>query len=44
MNYSCNFLVDRYLKCKRKNEKNPIKECRLYFELLKYCVYDNDNY
>ena len=42
MNYSCEFLVDKYLKCKYENEK--IKECRLYFELLKFCVSFSDNY
>ena len=41
MNYSCEFLVDKYLKCK---EKNNLNECRLYFDLLKYCIYYSDNY
>ena len=36
MNYSCEFLVKKYLKCK---EKNNLNECRLYFDLLKYCIY-----
>ena len=41
MNYSCEFLVDKYLKCKEKKTRN---ECKLYFDLLKYCIYYSDNY
>ena len=43
----CEFLVNRYISCKREiNNENKNKECGNYFKLLKTCIYyfeNNDN-